>query len=226
MNIGKFIVFEGLDASGKDTQAELLAQYLRRQERGRQTVVLNAPCGGPCHLGIILRKMLSGKPWNELLLEKMGPEATQKLFTAEKIEHYFSHIVPLLHAGTDVVQVRWHCSMAVYGAPLEVPHLLAIQQKMLDRLVRFPDVTIFLEVSAEEAWRRLLERDRGNQSIYEKREKLDDHVKRYQEVLDHFMWNEPIIAPGERSREEIHRFIVQKLERRWIEREARRTRND
>ena len=57
MNKGRFIVFEGIDGSGKTTQARLLAEHL--EKNGRKTFLTAEPTTLPT--GRALREALSGK---------------------------------------------------------------------------------------------------------------------------------------------------------------------
>ncbi|RUM60163.1 MAG: dTMP kinase, partial [Persephonella sp.] len=60
VNRGKFIVFEGIDGSGKTTQAKKLYEYLK--EKGLKTVLTKEP--GGTDIGKEIRKILLNKDYN------------------------------------------------------------------------------------------------------------------------------------------------------------------
>ena len=98
-----FVTFEGIDGSGKTTQAALLAESLR--EDGREVLLLREPGGTP--LGERLR---------EVLLE--GPEMTAwaeaALFAAARADLVARVIRPALENGATVICDRDLDSSLVY----------------------------------------------------------------------------------------------------------------
>ena len=98
-----FITFEGIDGSGKTTQAALLAGWLR--EEGREAVLLREPGGTPL-----------GERVRELILD--GPEMTAwaeaALFAAARVELVELVIRPALDQGATVVCDRYLDSSLVY----------------------------------------------------------------------------------------------------------------
>jgi dTMP kinase len=135
-----FVTFEGVDGSGKSTQAELLRGGLAAQ--GRDVVATREPGGTPL-----------GERIRELLLdgEAMGPWAEAALFAAARAELARDVIAPALERGADVVCDRYVDSSLVYqgiarglgiSAVLEL-NLLATSHLLPDRtfvLVVDPDV--------------------------------------------------------------------------------------
>ena len=98
-----FVTFEGQDWSGKSTQAELLADWLRGQ--GRTVVATREPGGTPVAEGV-----------RELVLHghDMAPWAEAALYAAARADHAASLIRPALARGDDVVCDRYLDSSVAY----------------------------------------------------------------------------------------------------------------
>ena len=98
-----FLTFEGLDGSGKTTQANLLAETFRSE--GKEVVATREPGGTP--LGEEVRRLLLGG-------FDMSPWAEASLFAAARAELVERVIGPALEAGKDVVCDRYIDSSLAY----------------------------------------------------------------------------------------------------------------
>jgi len=98
-----FITFEGLDGSGKSTQAELLAEALRGT--GLDVVTTREPGGTP--LGEHVRELL-------LSGDEISPWAEAALFTAARAELVDGVIAPALESGAVVICDRYLDSSLAY----------------------------------------------------------------------------------------------------------------
>jgi dTMP kinase len=98
-----FVTFEGVDWSGKSTQAKLLAAWLR--EQGRAVLTTREPGGTPVAEGV-----------RELVLhgEDMSPWAEAALYAAARAENVAAVIRPALERGEDVVCDRYLDSSVAY----------------------------------------------------------------------------------------------------------------
>jgi dTMP kinase len=145
------VTFEGVDGSGKSTQADLLRDWLRQE--GRQVVVTREPGGTPL-----------GERVRELLLdgEAMAPWTEAALFAAARAELVDRVIGPALAEGSDVVCDRYlDSSLAYQGVArgLGVERVLAFNVEAIRGIL--PDVTFLLLVDVDEARKRSAEaRDR------------------------------------------------------------------
>jgi dTMP kinase len=98
-----FVTFEGLDGSGKSTQAELLAAWLRGE--GRRVLSTREPGGTPV-----------GEAVRDLVLhgDELSPWTEAALFAAARAEHVELAIRPALERGEDVVCDRYLDSSVAY----------------------------------------------------------------------------------------------------------------
>jgi len=157
--VNKFIVFEGIDGSGKTTQAKLLAKRLN----GTYTC---EPTNG--EIGELIRKILSGK--------KCEKETLALLFAADRIEHV-KKIEEKVKEG-HVICDRYVYSSLVYQSTqgIEESYILEINKH-----AKRPDVVILLDVDLEIAMKRMEHRSK---EVFEKREFLKKIREKYLELAN------------------------------------------
>jgi len=140
-----FVTFEGGEASGKSTQAKLLAGALRRQGR---SVVRVAEPGGTA-LGLRVRRIVKYAPL------AISPTAEAFLFLAARSQLVEEVIRPALARGESVVCDRFADSTLAYqghGRGLDMETLRQLNAVATGGLS--PDLTVLLEMPVEEALRR------------------------------------------------------------------------
>jgi dTMP kinase len=137
---GVLLALEGVDGSGKTTQAHLLAEALK--QRGFAVVLTREPSSGEA--GAQLRRYLEGPA------RYRSPEEELALFMADRREHVARLIEPALAAGQVVVTDRYyHSSVAYQGAlGLDPARILADNEAFAPRphlvfiLTLPPDVAV------------------------------------------------------------------------------------
>ena len=140
---GRFIVFEGVDGTGKSTQLPLLADYLRSM--GIVVVETREPTNGS--YGKKIRE-LYGNRGDYSLEEELN------LFVKDRREHVAKLITPALAAGKTVLCDRYYFSTAAYqGAAGGVVEQIFIANSFAPE----PDLVLLLKMEPEESVRRIRE---------------------------------------------------------------------
>jgi dTMP kinase len=139
---GKFICIEGVDGSGKTTQAKMLVRNLRGKDY--DAVYTTEPSTGK--IGALIRGfVLSRKNRVPIALEAL-------LFAADRVDHVQTEVEPLLKQGKIVVCDRYlFSSLAYQGAA----GLDLLWMDCINKFALKPDLTLFLDVSPDVAISRL-----------------------------------------------------------------------
>lgn len=140
--MGRFVVFEGGEGSGKSTQARLLAE--------RWGALLTFEPGGT-EVGARLREILLSPETGDL-----DPRAEALLMAADRAHHVATKIRPALNRGRDVVCDRFVGSSLAYqgyGRELGIDEVRALSDFATDGMV--PDLVVLLVVTPEVAGERL-----------------------------------------------------------------------
>ncbi|HMM08154.1 MAG TPA: dTMP kinase [Paracoccus solventivorans] len=144
-----FISFEGIDGSGKSTQARLLAETLRAE--GHEVVLTREPGGSP-GAEDIRRLLVEGPP------DRWSPETELLLFTAARRDHLERLIRPALDRGAWVVTDRFADSTRVYQGAARGAEQARLSElvESLHRLVIGvePDRTLVIDLDPAEALAR------------------------------------------------------------------------
>jgi dTMP kinase len=187
-----FISLEGIDGSGKSTQAKLLAEAL-----GPQTLLIREP--GGTEAAERIRELLAD-PTVEL-----DPFAELLLFLAARADLTARVIRPALEAGRDVVADRFADSSVAYqGAArgLGVGETISLTDNASDGL--WPDLTILLRVDPETGLGRT---DGGDRFESEGLELQRAVAEAYEEIAQ-VASDRVVVVDGEGTVEEVHSRVM------------------
>lgn len=144
-----FISFEGIDGSGKSTQARALADRLRAAGRA---VVLTREPGGSDGAEAIRRLLVEGAP------ERWSPETEALLYAAARRDHMERTILPALATGAWVICDRFADSSRVYQGATRGDRRALVDALHALVIGREPDVTLLLDADPGAALGRGLAR--------------------------------------------------------------------
>ncbi|MCL2190354.1 MAG: dTMP kinase [Defluviitaleaceae bacterium] len=142
----KFIVFEGLDGSGKSTQVRMLAQKL--EALGLPCISTRQPTDSP--IGKVMRAATDA----ELPLEN---ETMALLVAADRYQHCQRVIKPALQANKYVVCDRYYYSSFAFQGIDDNAYTRVAAYNALAMEQCIPDITFFLDASPEECMNRINE---------------------------------------------------------------------
>lgn len=193
---GKYYVFDGIDGSGKTTQARLFVKFLRK--KGKKVIFTHEPTRNT-KLGRYIEKRIRNKKDNkkELL----------DLFTKDREFHLKNKIIPALKKGKTVVNDRYYYSTLVYQLP---------ESKWKSYAKKFltPDITFICDVPEKTALERVEKSIKKNERRYKKKaifEKEDILRKLRRKYLSLRKFREVRIIDASPSPKEIFNSII-----KWI----------
>ncbi len=197
---GKFIVFEGLDGSGKGTQIRMLEKRLL--DEGKNVALTAEPTEST--LGGIIRDALSGDP-------ARSPSELAALFLSDRIKHCADPkkgIKAMLDAGKDVICDRYYFSSFAYqGIDTDLDWVMKMNLDCPEILT--PDVCIFLDVDPDICMKRI-DSSRAFTEIYEKASTLTRIRNRFFEVFEKLGNRENIkIVDASRSPEDVAEEVAE-----------------
>jgi len=194
------IAFEGIDTSGKSTQAQRLVKWLL--EAGYPVVSTGEPGGTP--IGEAVRSILLSREHDRLL-----PFSELLLFIVSRAQNTHQVIIPALQAGKTVIASRYRMSSMAYqgyGRGIDLDLIRSLNETAACGL--HPDVTFLIDIPAEVAIQR-----KTTESDRIEIESLDFHRNVRQGFLD-LAQADPnaVVVNGERTPEEIAEDVVRYLQ--------------
>ena len=168
-----FISFEGIEGSGKTTQAKHTVRFL--QDKGHDCVITREP--GGTRIGEKIRAILL-----DPLSKDMDPLTELLLYTADRAQHIKEYILPLLSDGKMVLCDRYYdATMAYQGFArgLNIGLIEKIHKLLFENLK--PDITLLLdlppEIGLERAWKQINNGNRVSQETRFEEERLSFHKR-------------------------------------------------
>lgn len=188
---GKFIVFEGTDGSGKSTQLKLLVKYL--EAKGVNAFLTREPTDSP--FGAILRSCLTGRiDTDEYTIAAM--------FAADRLDHIqnpVNGILKKLDEGVNVFCDRYYLSSFAYnGGFVPLDWVVALNETA--RKLLKPDLTVFIDLAAEDAMKRVVRR--GETERYETVERQKQIRKNFYDLFERFPDERVVIVKSREDKNE------------------------
>lgn len=188
-----FVSLEGIDGSGKSTQARLLAEAL-----GPETLLVREPGGTDAAERI--RELLADR---ELQLD---PLAELLLFCAARADLIARVIRPAIEAGADIVADRFADSSVAYqgGArELGTSYVLSLTDTAIDGL--WPDLTVLLRIDPEVG----MERADGDDRFESEGLELQRAVAEAYEEIAQIASDRVVVVDGSGAVEEVHERVME-----------------
>ena len=191
----QFIVFEGIDGSGKTTQAKLFATYLFEESKYNSVILTREP-----YKSREIRQIIAKDNGAYSRAEKLA-----KLFIQDRQEH--AKIISfLLEEGIYIVSDRYKLSTIAYQSTqgLDIQELIERHDEM-----PVPDLTFIIDVPVELALERMKQTKEGREQKFEAnlefQRKLRETYSRFPLLL---RGEEIIVVDGRLEIDELHQQII------------------
>lgn len=165
---GLFITLEGIDRSGKGTQLKLVTRWL--VDLGYTVVTGHEP--NPNNpVGRYIQRILNHE------LPAPSSETFQRLYILDRAQDLICYILPALRANSIVLWDRFTHSSIAY-ATFDRERVVTMFHEIMGEFFRWPDLTVILDIPAEEALRRS-HKDQRAPEYFEKLDRLQHARERY-----------------------------------------------
>ncbi|HQX43626.1 MAG: dTMP kinase [Saprospiraceae bacterium] len=194
-----FIAFEGIDGSGKSTQAKLLREAL---DKSGQKVLLTAEPTNQT-IGSLIRAAFSGRM-------EADHRTIAGLFVADRLDHILHSeygMLPMQQNGYHIICDRYYFSSYAYqGVHMSMDWVIKANSLSAD-LLR-PDLHIFIDVSPEAAMERI-HSSRPDKEMYETLDNLKKVRDQYFKAFDLLKDQENVaIINGDQKIESLHKEVM------------------
>lgn len=209
--MGKYIVIEGNDGTGKSTQVAKLAEYFRA--RGQTVCVVEEPGSDDPEKSTPIANELRNVIKNGDLARSAAVNVA--LFSAARRELWREKIRPALERGEIVLSARNYISTLVYqgrGEGYDESEILRLTKLFTDERYLRPDIMIILSLSHDKREERIAMRgELENPDTFESRgqdfqEKVDDG---YLEIAKDY--DIPVVL-ADGNVEEVHDILIDEIE--------------
>jgi dTMP kinase len=201
---GLFISFEGIDGSGKSTQARMLADHLRDQ--GRDVVLTREPGGSP-GAEEIRALVLQGAP------DRWSAETEILLFTAARRDHLERTIQPALASGKVVICDRFADSTRMYQGLSRGDLRKTVDDLHALMIGVEPDLTILIDMDPAKGLSRALSRQTAEERFEDFGEELQTKMRAGFLALAKEFSERFVVIDGGRSFEDVSVDVVNIFDR-------------
>ena len=189
-----FIALEGIDGSGKSTQAKMLAEKL--SSAGHKVYLTFEPTDS--RIGTIIRDIMKGKM-------EADDRVIAGLFVADRLDHLLNKtngIIKKMEDGYTVITDRYYFSSYAYqGVHLSLDWV--IEANSMSAEILKPDLNVYIDISPELSIQRL-NSGRSSMELYETKENLHNVKKKYAEAFELLKFKENIfVTDGNRPAEKV-----------------------
>ena len=199
---GRFIVFEGIDGSGKSTQIKSISKQLETQ--GLKIYTTFEPTDGP--VGSLIRQMLLG----EIATDQ---RTIASLFAADRTDHLTNQkngIKQKVDQGGIVLCDRYYFSSYAYHAQY-IDMEWVIHTNSLNAEILKPDLTIFIDVDPEICFKRI-KLSRTDFEMYEQIDVMKNVRINYFKAFDRLKDSEKIaVVDGNTTPEKVEDSILNEI---------------
>ncbi len=196
---GFLVVFEGIDGTGKTTQADLLARSVANE--GHPVIRSREPTTGT--YGQQLRDSASSG--------RRSPEQELDLFMRDRAQHVAEVLAPALAAGKVVILDRYYLSTAAYQGARGIDPEKILQAN--EAFAPIPDQVFLLELDPVAGRRRIHDRGDGDGDLFEGEEELHKVARAFAQLDRAYIAR----LDGTQSVADLHDAIIEILENnlRW-----------
>jgi len=188
---GMFIVFEGIDGTGKSTQLHLLAEKLR--QLGYAVVATREPTNGPY-----------GQKIRELFVDRgaVSLEEELELFIADRDQHVKEVIAPALADGCVVICDRYYLSTIAYQGANGMDQTLIMKK---NEAFPVPDLAIILEIEPAQGIYRIQNHRNEHPNSFEEEASLQKVAAIFASMQQDYIER----INGSDSIENVHRLVFE-----------------
>jgi dTMP kinase len=191
---GKFIVFEGVDGSGKSTVCNKLFQKLN--DNGCSIHKTFEPTDSP--IGSVIRNILNKRITAD-------EKTIGALFLADRLDHIQNEsngMLKFLNTGSHVISDRYYYSSYAYHVPyLDLDWVIAANKVCADILR--PDIVFFLDITPDVSMERL-NKNRKFHDLFETKERITQVYHNYKKAIEkEGKKDNVVIIDANRSAEEV-----------------------
>jgi len=186
---GILIVFEGIDGSGKSTQAEILLERL--QEEDFDAVYFREPSKGKW--GRKIKK-------KALHFDSLSPEEELDLFQKDRRENVEKNLKPALKKKRVVILDRYYYSTIAYQGAKGIDEKLI--RRMNEEFVVEPDLVFIFDIDPQKGLERIENRKKKDR-LFER----EDYLVKVREIFRSFKGEKFVHIDALKSKEEIRKEI-------------------